>query len=55
MTGRSTAELAETARRLDAAYPNGWRCGHETTDGLTLLLADGLRQMLEALFPPTRR
>lgn len=39
-----------TVQALNNAYPNGWRSGHDTTDGMTVILATGVRLMAEAMF-----
>lgn len=53
MTDRQ-AEYAETVERLDQKDPH-WRSGDPTTDGMVVILATGIRQVLDAIFNPRPR
>lgn len=43
-------EVQQTVKNLNTAYPNGWRSGIKTCDAITVILANGVRVMTEALF-----
>lgn len=47
-------QAQQTMEALDKAYPNGWRSGNQFCDALTVILANGLREMTEALLNPRR-
>lgn len=43
-------QVKNAVEGLNKSYPNGWRCGHDFIDGLTVFLYASLQQMTETLF-----
>lgn len=43
-------ELRDAIARLDATYPDGWRCGDRSTDAIMVLMQVSLARLGSALF-----
>lgn len=43
-------KMVETINALNRAYPNGWRTGDPTSDAITLILINGIREIGKTLF-----